>query len=771
MKLCNLVRGFLARNAGRGLLGTILRGILAATIIGLVSIAMPPQAVHAQAAAEAATRPPVSIAMLLSSRSDVCYDPGDVAAITKLATQEAQRINAEGGVAGRRLELNFLDDRREQWATTDNIRLALSNPQTLAIVGLSNSSRAQASFKELEKELGGSDVPFISDLSVNSIFERFQNVYTTRASQDAERLPVMVEFIRQMRYERPAFVGLSDAVFSSGLGDGLKKLLGEGMGGLVADKRFSSKGDLDNGAVAAAVVELKERKPDVIALSVGTARTGVVMKALIAAQVTPALFISGNIASLPAELTNAYPNSIYQLAWDRLPEAYNDRMRKALAKDDAESWVFEGTRIPAAPGWAKGECKERLEVEPDPLTSANLRAIGLGTQYADMVALIAATARRASVNAEVTGLRQQVIRQLATTYAAGRGAFKGSFEDWSFQPGSRTAVRTPFVVILPQRLGRTQLAPTQFVRVKDGSLRPIRTLYVDIDLIRKQKVEENDKTFFAEFYLSMRHEKETSIDQIEFTNAYLDPRTNGRQLTIEMLHGGGESDAYPSTMKVYKVSGRFVFEPELANYPFDVQRFSIDLQPKRGDAPFIVQPPPLQLRDQQVATDGWLPKTQYVGYDEDFVPMVDAFTHSPSVVPFYKASFVWLMKRQATDYYLRVVVPLGFIMICAYLSIFIPASHFEAIVTIQVTALLSAVALYLSLPKLDSDSATISDRIFVFNYMIVSLMIIITIMRVNSFVAAGRWIKRSLVVLHVAGVPLMVAAMAWYVHMMSVADR
>jgi hypothetical protein len=92
-----------------------------------------------------------------------------------------------------------------------------------------------------------------------------------------------------------------------------------------------------------------------------------------------------------------------------------------------------------------------------------------------------------------------------------------------------------------------------------------------------------------------------------------------------------------------------------------------------------VQPPPGHLRDQQVRGDGWSPRSQYVGYDEDFVPMVDAFTHAPSMVPFYKASFVWLMKRQATDYYLRVVVPLVFILIVAYLSIFIPYSHFERI--------------------------------------------------------------------------------------------
>lgn len=58
-----------------------------------------------------------------------------------------------------------------------------------------------------------------------------------------------------------------------------------------------------------------------------------------------------------------------------------------------------------------------------------------------------------------------------------------------------------------------------------------------------------------------------------------------------------------------------------------------------------MQPPPLQLRDRNVLSDGWT-QAQFVGYDEDFVPVVDAFTHEPSVVPFYKASFAWLMQQR-----------------------------------------------------------------------------------------------------------------------------
>lgn len=760
-----IARGFIASPDHRTRVARLIAVL--AVMMGAWGVA---GAAKAQQAAQAA-QPALHVPILVSSRNDVCYDPGDVRAITVLAQQQQERINRLGGIAGRPLQISILDDRRDPQSTIANLRVGLSGEHTLAVIGLSNSERAKAAFDALAPEIKASGIPIISNLAVNSLFEPFANVFTTQASQDDDRLPVMTRFIQSMGFERPAFVGLADALFSRNLGDGMKKILGEAS--VVADLRLKPAGDgLAAADVTATVATLKDKRPDILVLGIGGARTVTLMKELVAAGVTPALFVTGRIDMLPEEVTASYPNALYQLAWDRLPEAYNDRLRRLIARDDPAKWMFEGSRIEGAPGWAKGECKARSATgTPDPLDKDNLRAIGIGTQYADMVALIAAAAKGADARTDIAALRKLVTRQLQTAYAAGRGAFRGSFDNWSFKPGSRTAVRTPFVVILPHGLGRTQLAPIQFVRVKDGSLRQIETLYADIDLIRAHRIEDNEKTFFAEFYLTMRASRSASIEAIEFTNAYLDPKTNGRQITVETLHNGGPSDSYPADMKVYRVTGRFVFEPDLASYPFDTQRFSIDLQPRKSDKPFIVQPPPLDVRDQQVATDGWDAKSQYVGYEEDFVPVVDAYTHEPSVTPFYKASFVWMMKRQTTDYFLRVVVPLAFILMVAYLSIFIPQSHFEAIVTIQVTALLSAVALYLSLPKLDSDTATISDRIFVFVYMMVSFMIAVSVARVNRLAAGRKWLGTTLATLHVALIPLMVAAMGWYIYGLSIADR
>ncbi|MEL6318133.1 MAG: amino acid ABC transporter substrate-binding protein, partial [Pseudomonadota bacterium] len=352
----------------------------------------------------------------------------------------------------------------------------------------------------------------------------------------------------------------------------------------------------------------------------------------------------------------------------------------------------------------------------------------------------------------------------------GRGAFNGPYGAWSFDPATRVAARTPLIALLPSGLGRLQLAPTQFLRTRTGELERIETLYVDLDLIRANRIDENSRTFFAEFYLSMRASKTSSIDRIKFTNALLNPRTGGRFITVETLHAGGASPTYPRSMRVYKISGRFVFTPELSRYPFDTQRLSIDIRPSAAaGAPFIVQPPPEALRDGAVRSDDWRAAAQFVSVDTDFVPVVDAFTHAPSVVPFYTASFVWMMEREAKDYLLRVVVPLAFILIVAYLSIFIPRSHFEAIITIQVTALLSAVALYITLPELDSDDATISDMIFLFDYLMISVMIGISIMRINQTIRGRRWLSGALGILHVAGVPLSVLAMAAYVDQIALA--
>ena len=113
--------------------------LLLLTGLAVVGSALP---LSAQEAAEAASGPPINMAILVSNRRDQCYDPGDVAAIRRFVMREEERINARGGIAGRTLHIRLLDDNRNPATTTANIRSALSDPQLLAIVGLANSTPA-----------------------------------------------------------------------------------------------------------------------------------------------------------------------------------------------------------------------------------------------------------------------------------------------------------------------------------------------------------------------------------------------------------------------------------------------------------------------------------------------------------------------------------------------------------------------------------------------------------------------------------------------------
>jgi len=730
-----------------------------------------PAAVQAVDDADAAQRPPVTVPIFFTSKSDDCYDSGIVTAIKRIATLAQGYINRTGGISGRQLIVNLLDDKRDPQRTASNLSAAVADPQTLAMIGLANSNRAKVALDAAGKDLKASNIPFLSDISVAKLMADYPSIFTTRPSEDEERMPVIVQFIKEMKFTRIAFFGVDGNIASSNFGDALKQNLGAEA--IVADRRLTMTNDkLDPAAISAAVDELKTKNPEIVFLGVGGDARKDVLNQFKTSGFTPPMFVMGRLDNLVSKSgSNVYPNDVYQLAWDGFPEVYSERLRDLLLTSvHPEYWVFAGAKNDDAPGWKDGTCKPRDDdVPPDPLDDENMRALQTAMRYADMIRIVAEAARAAPRTANVAELRDFVVNELSTTYAAGRGMFKGRFGNWSFRPTSRAAARAPLIVVLPRGIGHPQLAPMQFLRLRNNAMKRIDTLYADIDMIHADQIDDNNQTFLADFYLSMNDRNGASIDQIEFSNAYLDPGSNSREITIRPIHDGGKSDAYPDHMKVYQVTGKFLYSPNLRNYPFDTQRFSIDIQPKHGSAAFIVQPPPASLRDKSVTVDGWDPKDQYVGYDEDFVRTIDAQTLEPSVVPFYNASFVWLMKRQTTDYVLRVVVPLAFILFIAYLSIFISTHHFEAIVTIQVTALLSAVALYLALPKLDANIETLSDRLFLFTYLMLSVIIAITIARVNRRIEPIGWLKKSLAFLHITLIPLMVGVMAYYVYQASMA--
>ena len=96
-------------------------------------------------------------------------------------------------------------------------------------------------------------------------------------------------------------------------------------------------------------------------------------------------------------------------------------------------------------------------------------------------------------------------------------------------------------------------------------------------------------------------------------------------------------------------------------------------------------------------------------------------------------------------------MPLIVILLVTYLSVFISESRLESVVAIQVTALLSSIALYLAIPKVEFEHPTISDQVFVVTYIAIFLMLGFSILRSGSFLGSrprlGRFFKLSQIVL------------------------
>ncbi|MCB1484871.1 MAG: ABC transporter substrate-binding protein [Hyphomicrobiaceae bacterium] len=705
-----------------------------------------------------------SIAVFVSEPKDRCFYSGRVAAMKYFVQQRIDELNALPEFADRRLRADVYNDYRDNDAAIANVKKAMDDPNTLAMIGLSGSSRGKAVFEALGEELSKRNIPFITDQSVTGSLAPYANAFTMRPSQESERVPVIMRFLQDGKYARPAFLGIQDNPASAELA----RLLGDNLGKeapLVSEHMIPvTDGEPSMMDLKAAVQSIKSKDADIVLVLLGSTAMEAFLKEATAAQLRSQVFmLTESDRVFHSQAAKDFGTALYQLGWSTLPFVYNSRLRRDMLDDATSQWLFADKKNGSAPGWNDASCKVPPEGIPtNPLDPVNLNNVARGANYGDMVGLVGEVAKLSPPETMLSELRARVVEALSSQYTTGHGAYRGKFDDWSFHPLGRTASKSPLILVKGRGIESKRLAPRQYVKMRNDALREIRTIYMDIDVTRLYRIDDDEKSFFAEFFLTMNADSGVPVSSINFSNAFFDAEEGGQKITIQPLNESGGGGIYPDDVRIYKVTGKFMSRPDFWRYPFDTQLFPIELKPKDGDAAFIIQPPPATLRDRVIQTDGWVLRDQYVGYDQDYIPVTDARSDSKSIVPFYKAEFGYIMQREVTDYYLRVVIPLIFILIVAFLSIFIPREHFEAIVTIQVTALLSAVALYFSIPKVGTDTATVSDRIFLVDYLAVSVMIAISIARVNPMLRKAPGVDGLLKVLHILGTPILIGVMAYY---------
>lgn len=680
---------------------------------------------------------PYSIAIHVSSDGNRCYSPGLVSAIKHFTGRYAAEINAQGGIHGRRLIVSTFDDFEDKNKTVANVKAALSNRDTIAMLGVPSSTRGRAVFEELGPQILTSTVPFITEMSLDRIFADHPNVFTM-ASSVRNELEVVQQMIARGGYERPVFVGLDDDLYSFALEEGVADTA-DGPP-LAARLRIPVRDyKLDTPTSGETARKIKNADPDLIVLSIHSGPSATLLNDLTSLGIkAPVLVLLGRISSITRNLSQqGYAGPISQIAREGVPNVYSERLRDRIWRSPKARWVFEDQKNASSAGWAAGKCIESPNLAPrniyDP---GNTRAVGRGTQYRDMLQLIVQTAREAPEDARDVARLRKFVSDKLRRFTEGRHVLKGLWRDWAFT-ANRTAADDTLLLTKTPGDEAVVLAPVQFQRI-NGQLVKSATLYTSIDLIRLSHIDTNDQSFDAEFYLTMKSAGNAlTIDDIDFTNAFRSPMGTGKLLSSREIHAGDGRSNFPKGVRLYKVSGRFMFEPELGRYPFDTQRFSVSFQPVSTAQSFLIQPPERTTRNAGMNVDGWRVVDSYVGADQDIIPTIGASLSERRIVPFYKFNATWVAERIAIDYYTRVIIPLGFILLVTYFSVFLPHNRFDSTMGVQVTALLSSIALYLALPKVDTEQATLSDKIFMMTYAAVSAMIGLSILKDNLTTRVG----------------------------------
>lgn len=665
--------------------------------------------------------------------------PEEVNAIRDFVTFRVAEINASGGVSpgggpARPLRAVILDDQSDVENTKANVAAALADPSVIAMVGLSNSSRGKA----VVDEIGKSGIPHISEWSDESLFAAYPTVYNfTRSVKDEKQ--VFGSFARD-GYKRIVFIGKRGDRYTDAYYNYVQTLAPDvalvDTHWLTADatlEKEASEADAAADAVAAAGADL-------LFLSLGRKPGAEFLKRLSARGVgIPAFIALGSIEGIMADPGDGgcdYGGALYEIAEGGIANLNNERLEEMMRRP------------------------HRMGATRDYSDYAK----GYGARYADLVALVA-DAAQSSADPAVRSIRRAILDKMATL-KSGRRVWRGLAQDWSFTPERASAERS-LLVWRPAGGKGAILAPIQYERA-GSDMRRVPVLYVHLDLVRIFHVDSSERSFEAEFFLTIDGEANFNPEDLEFTNAQRSPDGSERMVQVQRVHQDARGTNSGAGASIYRVSGRFRFEPNLGKYPFDRQIFSISFQPAKTSAAFLLQPPLLQppsesINKQTFKVEGWHVKSHYVGANERIIGSSLGPMGEERILSFYNFNYTWVMEREVVDYMLRVVVPLMFIILVSYVANFIPRSEYQAIMGIQVTGLLSAIALYLALNQPQADTATLSDIIFVMAYAAISAMIVLSVFEVNTTISRSQTALAIINVLQIYLLPLITGATLAYV--------
>ena len=598
---------------------------------------------------------PYFIGVLLSSKGNVKTTD----TIKLFVDQKVKEINQRGGINGTHIEVIYLDDHEDEKQTLLNIKKTINNKRLIAYIGLWNSTRGQA----IVDLIGKSGIPYICDFTIDTLFKNYKNIYSMAVGISDES-KIVLEFIKS-KASRIAFIGRKNdlstkSTYNSIIEDASKN----NFFNIFYEKWFEKNYNFSQEELKEIKNSIYEKDIDFILLSLGTRHNKKLIQSFDNMNI-PIFTQLGSLQNLiSAENTLQYLGEIYDIGTNGIPNVQNQRLVKLSHKLKDKSFNTMDSSL----------------------------VDGFGGKYADAIGLICYPIIKSKTDS-ITSLRYSILEYIETL-VAGKDLYRGLSKNWSFTPVRTISEDTIIINKLNNQFNSLILNPTQY-RITHGQLFEIPVYYILIDLIEISNIDHDEKTFLADFYLTITSDTNIDMSEIEFANSY--KQYNKSLLNISLISDSNQNtplDSKKSKVEIYKISGKFHFNPDLRKFPFDKQAFFISLQPSTVSTSFWVQPPPSSSMDDMFETNGWRLVDRYVGIDADIITSANNYATTKEVIPYYRFNYTWILKRGKVDFLLKVAIPLLILLMVTYGSVFVPIEYFESAITISMTSLLACIALY-----------------------------------------------------------------------------
>ncbi|MGZ5244979.1 MAG: ABC transporter substrate-binding protein, partial [Bacteroidia bacterium] len=575
--------------------------------------------------------------------------PEDFEVVKYIITKKLESVNESGGINDHHIEAHYIDDKGSNELLYKLVEESIGDTNMLAYIGCKSSSRAQAIAPLLAKH----NTALIGGYSLTPLVEKYPNMYSGEIG--IREVSVMLQNLLKTKATKGAFIGKTGDAYSEALLHEMDLLAEKNPAFKVTFRtRFPlaykfNKNQLD------AIADSLKQNADFLLLSTEQESTNFLLDELWKRGVRMPVFCGLADISQINKNSGFYNSAqLYDINPVGIPGVLNMRLQEQLSQ-------------------YKNHLKQ----------SSNIAfQLGFGGRHADMIGLIAEASHDQSVP-DSADIRTKINAGLEK-YINGYQIYRGWFADWYFT-SDRSFAGEALLSWKPKKFNDPVLAPLQFHRTDSGlqTKADMPVLYTSIDMDNISQVNDNEGTFSATFYLEINSAKNLTIKDINFTNATRNKINQEPLLESKLIQSNKDSLPDMFYNYLYKISGIFLFDPDLKDYPFDEQKFPVTLQSSNTLLPFLVQPPDQDLRDTIFKSEGWIYKNNYVGYAQDIIRSDQHFSSLQKNIPYYKFSFVYELKRARIDFTLKTLVPLLAILVISYFSVYIPHREFEALAGIQ----------------------------------------------------------------------------------------